>query len=162
MNWTMPRDMSKFSSLEAELLSAICAVQLPEPTPEYRFVPPCCEHPKGRHRPEIARPPRHWYYSGPTPARCSACGPEQFLHAYDKGRRWRFDFAWPDRMVAVECEGGTWSGGRHTTGAGFEKDTEKYTEAALRGWVVLRFTQRQIHDGAALEAIERALATVAS
>lgn len=55
-------------------------------------------------------------------------------------RRWRFDFAWPDRMVAVECEGGIWSGGRHVRGGGFEKDCQKYNAAAALGWTVLRVT----------------------
>jgi len=55
-------------------------------------------------------------------------------------RRWRFDFAWPDRLVAVECEGGTWSEGRHVRGGGFENDCWKYNSAAVLGWKVLRVT----------------------
>jgi len=59
-------------------------------------------------------------------------------------RRWRFDFAWPDRMVAVECEGGTWSGGRHIRGKGFEGDCEKYNAAAALGWTALRATAKML------------------
>jgi very-short-patch-repair endonuclease len=55
-------------------------------------------------------------------------------------RRWRFDFAWPDRMVAVECEGGVWSRGRHVRGRGFEEDCRKYNAASVLGWKVLRVT----------------------
>jgi len=55
-------------------------------------------------------------------------------------RRWRFDFAWPDRLVAVECEGGVWSQGRHVRGRGFENDCWKYNSAAVLGWKVLRVT----------------------
>jgi very-short-patch-repair endonuclease len=55
-------------------------------------------------------------------------------------RRWKFDFAWVDKMVAVECEGGTWSGGRHVRGKGFEGDCWKYSNAAVLGWKVLRVT----------------------
>ena len=73
-------------------------------------------------------------------------------------RRWRFDMAWPDKMVAVECEGGIWGGkGRHVRGAGFTADCEKYNMAALQGWKVLRFTAEHIHRGDALVMIERAL-----
>lgn len=70
-------------------------------------------------------------------------------------RRWRFDFAWPDKMLAVEAEGGTWSRGRHTRGGGFAKDCEKYNEAALLGWCVLRFTADTIKSGQAISTIER-------
>ena len=41
------------------------------------------------------------------------------------------------QKVAVEVHGGTWVGGRHTRGAGFEKDREKMNEAHLLGWLVL-------------------------
>jgi very-short-patch-repair endonuclease len=66
-------------------------------------------------------------------------------------RRWRFDFAWPSKKIAVEIEGGTWSGGRHTTGAGFEKDCEKYNAAVMLEWRVLRFTGKQVKSGEAYE-----------
>ena len=72
-------------------------------------------------------------------------------------RRWRFDRAWPDRMLAVEVEGGTWSGGRHVRGSGFRSDCEKYNEAAMLGWTVLRFTSGMIRDGQALRTLEDAL-----
>lgn len=71
-------------------------------------------------------------------------------------RRWRFDFAWPDKMIAVEVEGGTFTGGRHTRGKGFEQDCEKYCEATLLGWRVLRFTTKQVNSGYALGSVERA------
>jgi very-short-patch-repair endonuclease len=72
-------------------------------------------------------------------------------------RRWRFDMAWPDQMVAVECEGGVWTRGRHTRGAGFVADCEKYNMAALQGWKVLRFTAEHIHRGDAVTLVARAL-----
>jgi hypothetical protein len=34
-------------------------------------------------------------------------------------RRWRFDLAWPSLRLALEIEGGTWTGGRHVRGNGF-------------------------------------------
>lgn len=72
-------------------------------------------------------------------------------------RQWRFDFAWEDRRLAVEVEGGVWTQGRHVRGAGFENDCEKYAEAVALGWRVMRVTPRQIRDGRALDWITRAL-----
>lgn len=72
-------------------------------------------------------------------------------------RRWRFDFSWPDKLLAIEVEGGTWVKGRHTTGLGFAKDCEKYNEAALLGWTVLRYPSKMIHSGEAVIQIEEAL-----
>jgi very-short-patch-repair endonuclease len=72
-------------------------------------------------------------------------------------RRWRFDFAWPAAMLAVEVEGGSWIHGRHVRGRGFEADCEKYNAAVLLGWRILRFTPAMVEDGTAIYAIEQAL-----
>ena len=72
-------------------------------------------------------------------------------------RRWRFDLAWPDRRLACEVDGGAWVGGRHVTGAGFEEDALKLSEAAALGWRVVRVTGRMIDYGNALDLLERAL-----
>jgi hypothetical protein len=72
-------------------------------------------------------------------------------------RRWRFDLAWPPRMLAAEIEGGTWVAGRHSRGKGMRSDAEKYNEATLAGWRVLRFTSDMVTDGSALNILERAL-----
>ena len=72
-------------------------------------------------------------------------------------RRWVFDFAWPACRIALEIEGGTWTQGRHTRGAGFEKDCEKYNEAALMGWAVFRVPTCWVYDGKALALLERAM-----
>lgn len=78
-------------------------------------------------------------------------------YRFHSTRRWRFDFAWPELLLAVEVEGGIWSQGRHTRGQGFEDDCEKYNEAALAGWRVLRVTGGQIARGEAIEWIARGL-----
>ena len=72
-------------------------------------------------------------------------------------RRWRFDFAWPERRLAVEIEGGTWIKSRHTTGTGFHNDCEKYNAAALLGWTVLRFDGAMVRSGQALTVVREAL-----
>jgi len=71
-------------------------------------------------------------------------------------RRWRFDFAWPAAMLAVEVEGGSWIYGRHVRGRGFEADCEKYNAAVLLGWRILRFTPAMIESGLALSAVKAA------
>lgn len=61
-------------------------------------------------------------------------------HRFDAGRRWRMDYAWQQYMVALEVEGGVWTQGRHTRGAGFLADMEKYNAAAVLGWRIIRCT----------------------
>ena len=84
--------------------------------------------------------------------------PEPVLeHRFAPPRRWRFDFAWPAQPVALEVEGGVWSGGRHTRGSGFSADAEKYNAAVLMGWRVLRVTADHVNSGEALQWVEQAL-----
>lgn len=66
-------------------------------------------------------------------------------------RRFRFDFAWPVHMIAVEIEGGTYTSGRHTRGAGFEKDCVKYNFAAREGWKVYRFPTKMVQNREAIK-----------
>lgn len=80
-------------------------------------------------------------------------------HRFHPTRKWRFDFAWPEYMVAVEIEGGTWTGGRHNTGKGMDSDMEKYNAAALMGWMVLRFSTSRVKDGVAVNLAKYALFT---
>ncbi|WP_281545871.1 hypothetical protein [Grimontia sp. SpTr1] len=74
-------------------------------------------------------------------------------YSFHPTRRWRFDFAWPALGLAVEVEGGGWTGGRHTRGKGFEQDMTKYSEAMKRGWTVYRCDRRLIQSGEAVDAI---------
>lgn len=72
-------------------------------------------------------------------------------------RDWRFDFAWPDAMLAVEVEGGHFVGGRHTRGKGFEEDCQKYHHAMRLGWTVYRCEGRLIGSGDAVDLIAKML-----
>jgi len=83
--------------------------------------------------------------------------PPNVEHRFHPVRRWRFDLAWPDRLLYVEVDGGTWVGGRHNRGAGYERDCEKLNSAAELGWRGLRFTTKMVKDGRAINAIRQCL-----
>jgi len=72
-------------------------------------------------------------------------------------RRFRADFAYPERKLLIEVEGGVWTRGRHTRGKGFQDDCFKYNLAVEKGFRVLRFTGEMIKDGSALGVIEKVL-----
>lgn len=58
-------------------------------------------------------------------------------HRFYPARKWRFDYAWVAARIAIEVQGGIWTGGRHTRGAALVKEWEKLNTAAARGWRVL-------------------------
>ncbi|MBL0528357.1 hypothetical protein JD474_04455 [Aeromonas caviae] len=62
-------------------------------------------------------------------------------------RKWRLDYAWPTRMIALEVHGGIHSCGRHTRGRGFVEDRAKMNEASLLGWTVIEATPEHIKSG---------------
>ena len=69
-------------------------------------------------------------------------------------RQWRFDWAMPHLMVAVEFEG---KGIGHFNFADYSDDCEKYSEAAILGWKVIRVTAKMVGDGRAFDLIKRAI-----
>jgi very-short-patch-repair endonuclease len=69
--------------------------------------------------------------------------PEYRFHAK---RKWAFDFAHIQAKVAVEIEGGTFTNGRHTRGAGYAADCEKYNQATAMGWAILRYTSDMLSN----------------
>lgn len=101
-----------------------------------------------------------------------------------KERRWRCDFAWAAEKVAVELDGGGYgqlvtcqqcgaavrarkkdgSAGAllripypsHYNEDGHERDNEKSNALTLEGWLVLRFTSRQLENDpyAAINAVK--------
>lgn len=82
-----------------------------------------------------------------TPATCAYLGAilandglvPVYEYRFHPERKWRFDIAFPYSKVAIEVHGSVFTGGRHTTGAGFSKDREKMNEAQLMGWIVLEY-----------------------
>lgn len=76
---------------------------------------------------------------------------------FDPKRRWEFDAAWVKAHVALELEGGIWSGGRHVRGKGYTRDCIKYAHAAILGWMVIRCTREMVEDGTMVELVAEAL-----
>ncbi len=72
-------------------------------------------------------------------------------------RRWRADFCWVDAKLILEVEGGVWTQGRHTRGAGFLKDMDKYNAAAVLGYRLLRCTPEQLESGEIMKVVRLAL-----
>lgn len=88
----------------------------------------------------------------PTPMR-----EYKFALKLEPPRKWRFDFAWEidGQRLALEVDGGTWAGGRHVSGRGYENDCIKLNAATLDGWGVYRVTGPMVKDGRALELVAR-------
>jgi len=94
--------------------------------------------------------------------------PEQEYKFHPK-RKWKFDFAWPEKMVAVELNGGTgfvWrtnpqtgekykARGRHTEKEGYKQDCIKRNNAQMLGWKVYDFTSDMVLNGEAINFIEK-------
>ena len=59
-------------------------------------------------------------------------------------RKWRADFAHLPSRTLIEIEGGIYVNGRHNRGAGFAADLEKYLEASLAGWRVVRLGPNEL------------------
>jgi very-short-patch-repair endonuclease len=90
------------------------------------------------------------------------------LHKVDgckiiEGRKYDFDFVYPDLMVAIEVDGGTWkrtNQGRsagHAHPARITHDNEKRNLARLLGWRVFQFDTTAINSGQALDVIRQLL-----
>lgn len=111
----------------------------------------------------------------PTPRRASALESElaghlavmqlvpELQHRFHPERKWRFDFAFPAELVAVELDGGIFAAengqvaGKHARGVGRMKDYEKRNAAAELGWFVLCYGPPQVRSGEAAIQIERLL-----
>jgi very-short-patch-repair endonuclease len=72
-------------------------------------------------------------------------------------RKWRADYLWREPKLIVEVDGGVFVQGRHSRGSGVEKDCEKFAEAMVLGYHVLRVTTRHVKNGQALGWIEKLL-----
>ena len=102
-------------------------------------------------------------------AMCEAHGlPEPIPeYKFHKKRKWRFDWAWAWEMlplgvgrcpgIALEIEGGAFRGPGHRSVGVFLANLEKYNEAAIMRWCVIRVTTDQVNNGSAFALVRRAL-----
>lgn len=77
-------------------------------------------------------------------------------YRFDPARKWRSDFVHLPTRTLIEIEGGIFmrGGGRHSRGAGYASDAEKYLEAVLAGWRVIRLTERQLEPETITRIVE--------
>ena len=61
-------------------------------------------------------------------------------HKFHPTRKWRADIAIPTLKALIEYEGISSAKSRHTSITGFTNDCEKYNQAQILGWKVLRYT----------------------
>lgn len=90
----------------------------------------------------------------------------QHRFAREEGRQFRFDFAWPDRKLAVEVDGGKWllrrsrkMGGRLVpVGSHSRREDLRRANLAVRlGWSVLRYTPDMVFKGEAIRELKAIL-----
>jgi len=83
---------------------------------------------------------------------------EYEFHLY---RKWRLDYAWPEEKIALEKEGLFRTGGArgvtgHTSVKGVMRDIEKYNEAALDGWLLIRRPAHIFYQVETIDILKRA------
>ncbi len=66
-------------------------------------------------------------------------------HRFDSVNRYRFDYAHLKTKIAVEIEGGIYTGTGHAKTGRYLSDMRKYNLAQLKGWIVLRYAHGQEH-----------------
>jgi len=77
---------------------------------------------------------------------------------FSESRKWRFDIGLTKnnhkhQRVLIDIQGGTWSGGAHVRGKGYENDVDKMNAATALGFEVYWFTGKQVKDGRAIAFI---------
>ena len=78
-------------------------------------------------------------------------------------RRWRWDFAFVlpiGGWIVVDIQGGSFVGGGHNRGEGYQKDIDKHNDAYLNNAIPIWFTTKDVTSGRALAYMEVILATI--
>lgn len=76
---------------------------------------------------------------------------------FHPARKWRFDFAFEKEKVALEVQGGLFTGGRHSRGASLLKEHEKLNTAAQMGWRILYCIPQNLCMQETIDAIKTAI-----
>lgn len=71
---------------------------------------------------------------------------------FHPSRKWRIDFAFPDKKLAVEVEGSV-----HRIKGRYAGDIEKYNALSRMGWTLLRYSAKMIHAGTAISEVMEVL-----
>lgn len=91
---------------------------------------------------------------------------------FSASRKWMFDWCWPERMLALEVEGGIYGRGKpcpvckrkppgaHSSIQRLLSDMEKYNEAAILGWKVIRCQPEDLATGAVFALLKRAFGII--
>lgn len=93
----------------------------------------------------------------------------EYKFAADRGRKFAFDWAWPQSLLALEVDGGLFGRGKKCHACGRRRvgahssirqlllDRDKTNLAACMGWRVLRVQPKDVRSGKVLELIREAL-----
>jgi hypothetical protein len=72
-------------------------------------------------------------------------------YKFHPARKWKADYAWPEKRIALEKEGGVYKkgkdgqrGGRHNRPQGFINDMKKYNALTEMGWKLFRYLPNKI------------------
>jgi hypothetical protein len=66
-----------------------------------------------------------------------------YEYRFDTLRKFKFDYANLRLKIAIEMEGGIYTGDGHARTGRYLSDMEKYNKAGIDGWIVLRYAYGQ-------------------
>lgn len=78
---------------------------------------------------------------------------QELVFAKELGRKYAFDCCWPDRMLAIEFQGGG-NSGRHCSWNGYSNDCLKTAYAVAMGWKLYPITTDQVKKGMAYAILD--------
>jgi very-short-patch-repair endonuclease len=78
--------------------------------------------------------------------------PYERQHAPLEDRKFRIDFAWPDRMIGLEVDGAV-----HRIKGSFKQSFERNYQLMLLGWTVLHVGGDEVRKGIAIQWIQNIL-----